>query len=58
MTLTKPIFIIAFSGMLLNIPLDLIFVYGWFGFPKLGGMGCGVATSIVSLIMMVVLLFI
>jgi MATE family multidrug resistance protein len=55
MTLTKPIFIIAFSGMLLNIPLDLIFVYGWFGFPKLGGMGCGVATSIVSLIMMVVL---
>ena len=55
MTLTKPIFIIAFTGMLLNIPLDLIFVNGWFGFPKLGGMGCGVATSIVSLIMMFVL---
>ena len=55
MTLTKPIFIIAFSGMLLNIPLDLIFVYGWFGLPQLGGMGCGVATSIVSLIMMIVL---
>ena len=55
MTLTKPIFIIAFTGMLLNIPLDLIFVYGWFGLPQLGGMGCGVATSIVSLIMMIVL---
>ena len=55
MTLTKPIFIIAFTGMLLNIPLDLIFVYGWFGLPELGGMGCGVATSIVSLIMMIVL---
>ena len=39
--LNKPIFIIAFTGMLLNIPLDLIFVNGWFGFPKLGGMGCG-----------------
>ena len=55
MTLTKPIFIIAFTGMLLNIPLDLIFVYGWFGLPQLGGMGCGVATSIVSLIMMIVI---
>ena len=57
MTLTKPIFIIAFSGMLLNIPLDLIFVYGWFGFPQLGGVGCGVATSIVTFTMMIVLFF-
>lgn len=55
MTLTKPIFIIAFSGMLLNIPLDLIFVYGWFGFPELGGIGCGVATSIVAFSMMIIL---
>ena len=52
MTFTKPVFYIAFSGMLLNIPLDLIFVYGWFGAPKLGGIGCGIATSIVSFIMM------
>ena len=55
MTLTKPIFVIAFSGMLLNIPLDLIFVYGWLGAPKLGGVGCGIATSIVSFVMMIVL---
>ena len=53
MTFTKPVFYIAFSGMLLNIPLDLIFVYGWFGAPKLGGIGCGIATSIVSFIMMI-----
>lgn len=52
MTLTKPIFVIAFLGMLLNIPLDLIFVYGWFGAPKLGGVGCGIATSIVAFLMM------
>ena len=39
--------------MLLNIPLDLIFVYGWFGAPKLGGVGCGIATTIVSFIMMI-----
>ena len=53
MTLTKPVFVIAFLGMLLNIPLDLIFVYGWLGAPQLGGVGCGIATSIVSFIMMI-----
>ena len=53
MTYTKPVFYIAFFGMILNIPLDLIFVYGWFGAPKLGGVGCGIATSIVSFIMMI-----
>ena len=53
MTYTKPVFYIAFFGMILNIPLDLIFVYGWFGAPKLGGVGCGIATSIVAFIMMI-----
>ena len=56
MTLTKPVFYIAVFGMILNIPLDLIFVYGWFGAPKLGGVGCGIATSIVSFIMMIAIL--
>ena len=53
MTYTKPVFYIAFGGVLLNIPLDLIFVYGYFGAPKLGGVGCGIATTIVSFIMMI-----
>ena len=56
MTLTKPVFYIAVFGMILNIPLDLIFVYGWFGAPKLGGVGCGIATTIVSFIMMITIL--
>ncbi|MFQ3339879.1 MAG: MATE family multidrug resistance protein [Gammaproteobacteria bacterium] len=56
MTLTKPVFYIAFGGMLLNIPLDLMFVYGWFGAPELGGVGCGYATTIVSFIMMIALI--
>jgi MATE family multidrug resistance protein len=53
MTLAKPVFYIAFGGMLLNIPLDLMFVYGWFGAPKLG---CGYATTIVSFVMMIALI--
>ena len=56
MTLAKPVFYIAFGGMLPNIPLDLMFVYGWFGAPKLGGVGCGYATTIVSFVMMIALI--
>ena len=55
MTLTIPVFCIAAIGMLINIPLDLMFVYGWMGAPKLGGVGCGIATSIVSFLMMITL---
>lgn len=47
MSLTKPAMIIGFLGLLLNIPLNWIFVYGKFGAPALGGVGCGVATTIV-----------
>ena len=46
MGLTLPVFWVAFIGMLINIPLDIIFVYGYFGIPPMGGVGCGVATSI------------
>ena len=46
MGLTLPVFWVAFIGMLLNIPLDIIFVYGYFGVPPMGGVGCGIATSI------------
>ena len=42
--------------MLLNIPLDIIFVYGLFGAPKLGGVGCGIATSIIGFLMMITLI--
>ena len=56
MALTRPVFYIAFFGMLLNIPLDIIFVYGYFGVPKLGGVGCGIATTLVSFLMMLTLI--
>ncbi|MGT0149074.1 MATE family efflux transporter [Vibrio metschnikovii] len=46
MSLTKPAMVIGFLGLLFNIPLNWIFVYGKFGAPALGGVGC-VATTIV-----------
>ncbi|ODY31175.1 MATE family efflux transporter [Vibrio parahaemolyticus] len=56
MSLTKPAMVIGFIGLLLNIPLNWIFVYGKFGAPELGGVGCGVATTIVYWVMFALLL--
>ena len=55
LSLTKPAMVIGFLGLLLNIPLNWIFVYGKFGMPALGGAGCGVATAIVYWVMTIVL---
>ncbi|MHC6527305.1 MATE family efflux transporter [Vibrio sp. V39_P1S14PM300] len=57
MSLTKPAMVIGFIGLLFNIPLNWIFVYGEFGAPALGGVGCGVATAIVYWLMFFMLLF-
>ncbi|MCX8085035.1 MAG: MATE family efflux transporter [Calditerrivibrio sp.] len=54
---TVPIMFCSFVGMLLNIPVNYIFIYGKFGMKALGGAGCGVATTI-STYVMVLLLFI
>ena len=56
LTLTLPVFFVVFSGALINIPLDIIFVYGYFGVPEMGGVGCGYATSIVSTLMFIAML--
>ena len=43
-------------GILLNIPVNYLFIYGLWGLPKMGGAGCGWATAIVMTSMMLVLL--
>jgi MATE family multidrug resistance protein len=55
LSLTKPAMVIGFLGLLLNIPLNWMFVYGELGAPALGGAGCGVATAIVYWIMTIAL---
>lgn len=57
LSLAKPGMLIGFIGLLVNIPLNWIFVYGKFGLPALGGAGCGVATAIVYWLMFFALLF-
>ncbi|MEZ8823838.1 MATE family efflux transporter [Vibrio amylolyticus] len=57
MALTKPAMVIGFIGLLANIPLNWMFVYGKLGAPALGGVGCGVATAIVYWLMFALLMF-
>lgn len=48
-SLNRPQAVMWFSwaGLLLNIPLNYVFVYGKLGLPAMGGAGCGVATLLV-----------
>tara|TARA_R110001583_G_scaffold11285_1_gene51295 strand:+ start:8076 stop:9425 length:1350 start_codon:yes stop_codon:yes gene_type:complete len=55
LSFTKPAMVISFIGLLINIPLNWIFVYGKFGMPAMGGVGCGIATTLVYWIMFIAL---
>ncbi|PKM21435.1 MAG: MATE family efflux transporter [Gammaproteobacteria bacterium HGW-Gammaproteobacteria-14] len=43
---TRPVLWVSIAGLLINIPSNYIFIYGKLGFPAMGGVGCGWATSI------------
>ena len=53
---TKPAMVIAFLGLMLNIPLNYIFIYGKLGIPAFGAVGCGIATTIVNWVMCLLML--
>ncbi|HBX54891.1 MATE family efflux transporter [Pseudomonas sp. UBA2684] len=44
---TRPSMVLGLCGLLLNIPLNYIFIYGKLGVPAMGGVGCGWATALV-----------
>jgi len=55
----EPMLIAAFA-LVFNALLNYVFIYGLYGFPEMGGEGCGWATAItmwVELILMLVLIF-
>ncbi|MXP67422.1 MATE family efflux transporter [Pantoea sp. Aalb] len=54
---TKPAMLLSFLGLLVNILLNYIFIYGYFGLPPLGGVGCGIATASVYWLMFFVIRF-
>ena len=38
---------IMLTGLALNVPANAVFMYGWFGLPALGGVGCGIGSSLI-----------
>ena len=49
---TRPIMWAALIGLLTNIAGNYVLMYGKFGLPALGAVGCGVATALVQWIML------
>ena len=43
---TGPTLMFGCMALVLNIPLNYIFIFGHLGMPALGGVGCGVATAL------------
>ncbi len=54
---TRPAMVISIAALLLNVPLNYVLIYGVFGFPAMGAVGCGVATAICFWFMAVCMLF-
>jgi MATE family multidrug resistance protein len=48
---------IMITGLLLNVPANAIFVYGWFGLEPMGGAGCGYGTTLVFHFLLIAILY-
>jgi MATE family multidrug resistance protein len=55
LSITKPSAVITIAGLLLNVVLNWVLIYGKFGFPRLELDGAGYATSFTRLIMALVM---
>ncbi len=49
---TRPSMVIGLLGLMVNIPANYVFIYGKLGLPAMGGVGCGWATALVMVCMM------
>jgi MATE family multidrug resistance protein len=54
--ITRPIMYIAFLGLAVNVFGNWLFIYGHWGLPRMGAIGCAVATAISMWIMLGALL--
>lgn len=51
LSVTRPAMYVALIGLLVNIPTNYVLMYGKLGFPELGAVGTGYASSIVYFVM-------
>jgi MATE family multidrug resistance protein len=40
--------VLNLAGLALKVPLNWVFMYGAFGLPEMGGVGCGVANAVIA----------
>ena len=43
---TRPAMVIGLLGLALNVPCNYVLIYGKFGLPQMGAVGCGVASAL------------
>ncbi|RLT88830.1 MULTISPECIES: MATE family efflux transporter [unclassified Ketobacter] len=55
MSFTTPVMVVSLIGLAVNVPVNYVLIYGKLGFPAMGGVGCGWATSIVMWLMLVLM---
>lgn len=56
LAITKPAMYLAFGMLLLNIPADYVLMYGKLGFPEMGAIGTGYATTLVQLVFGIIMI--
>ena len=54
---TRPTMYMGLLGIVLNVPLNYILMFGKLGLPELGAQGCGYATSIVIWMQLILVFF-
>lgn len=47
----RPVMLFNLAALTLKLPLNIVFMYGLFGLPELGGPGCAVATATTAWVM-------
>ena len=57
LSVTRPAMYIAIIGTLINIPANYVLMFGKFGFPELGAIGTGYASSLVYTVMFIAMLW-
>jgi len=54
---TRPIMYCALIGLAVNVALNYVLIFGHFGFPRLGAIGCGIASGIAQWCMLATMLW-
>lgn len=58
MGFTRPAMLIAIFALLLKIPLNYVLIYGKFGLPEMGGVGCGLANAIINWLQLILIIIV